>query len=80
MEKVSAMLKGGGGVTQSFGVVFTWSSEVLAILKEGGVSQKCFHFIKGGGGARKVLPCLDGGGGAKSFGPAVFPFCRPLSP
>ena len=37
--KVLAMLKVGGGVTQCFGVVFTWELEVLAILKGGG-SQK----------------------------------------
>ena len=34
-EKVLAMLKGGGGGTKTFGVVFTWYLEVLAILKGG---------------------------------------------
>ena len=44
--KVSAMLKGGGGGrTTSFGVVFTWLLEVLAILKGW---CKRFLCLKGG--------------------------------
>ena len=55
--KFLAKLKGD---TKSFGVVFMWKLEVLAILKEG---RKSFHSLKGV--ARKVLPCLQGRVGAK---------------
>ena len=74
-ENVSAMLKGGGGGTTSFGVVFTQYLDVLAILKGGGARS----LLSLKGGPRKVLPCLEGGGGTKSFGPAIFPFCSPPS-
>ena len=36
VEKVLAMLKGGGGRTTSFEVVLTWELVVLAIVLEGG--------------------------------------------
>ena len=51
--KVLAMLKGGGGAQQVFGVVFMWCLEVFDILKGGG-----------GGGAKSFH---TKGGGAKSF-------------
>ena len=54
MEKVSAMLKGGGGDTTSFGIVLTWELGVLAMLK--GVGRENFHSLR----VRKVLPCLEG--------------------
>ena len=71
MEKVLAMLKGGGGGdTESFEVVLTWELEVLAILKKG---AKCFHLLKrgrggGGGGGYPVLR-----GGNKKFQTHHFP-------
>ena len=46
MEKVLAMLKGGGGGTTSFEIVLTQELEVLAILLGG---AKSFHPLKGGG-------------------------------
>ena len=51
-EQVSAMLRGGGGVTKRFGVVFTQKLEVLAILSiievrpGGGGGTKWFHSLK----------------------------------
>ena len=41
------------------------------------MGAKTFHSLKGG--AQNVLPCPEEGG-AKSFGPAIFPFCRPPLP
>ena len=64
-----------GWGAKSCGVVLTRVLEVLTI--RGGGGDKRFPTFKGGGGTSKVLPCLEGGG-AKSFGPAIFPFCRPF--
>ena len=74
------MLKGGGG-RESFGVVFPWKHELLAILKGGGgEAQKVSTLLKGGGREKfyPVLPCLTlwGGGGAQK----VSSFCSPPSP
>ena len=67
-----------GGAQTGFGVVFTRSLEVLAILYGG---AKSFHSLKGGGGHKKYYPVLRGGGGAPTnLGPAVFPFCSPPFP
>ena len=54
VEKVLAILKGGGEGTKRFGVVFKRYLEVLAILKGGGhVNFPLFK--KGGGGAQTVF-------------------------
>ena len=52
MEKVLAMLKGGGGHKKIWGRFY---AVALAILKGG---CKKFPHFKRGGGAHKVLPCL----------------------
>ena len=77
MEKVSAMLKGGGGRgwgTTSFGLVLTWELEVLAILCKGGAQS--FHPFKRR--EQKILPCLVGGVQKVSY--PDFPILWPPSP
>ena len=53
-EKLSAMLKGGGGGTQSFEVVLTWELKVLVILKGEG-AQKLSTLKKRCGGGSFIL-------------------------
>ena len=49
--------EGGGGGAQSFGVVFMWQLEIIAILNGGGGGNK-FPLFKGGGGHNKFYPVL----------------------
>ena len=73
VEKVLAMLKGGGGTT-SFGVILTSEFAVLVIQKVGG--QKGSTLWKG---KTTGLTLCWGGGGTNKFKPAIFPFCSPPS-
>ena len=65
-KKKSVSHAGGGGGTESFGVVLTRELEVLAILKGA-------HPLKGKG--EKLYPVLrgEGGGGRKKFRTHDFP-------
>ena len=72
--------KGEGEGTNNFGVVFTQSLAVLAILKRG---QERFQSFKGGrgGGGLKSLPCIDGDGGAQNVSDPQFTnFIAPQPP
>ena len=66
------MVKGGGGITETFEAFLTQA--VLVFSHTDGYS---FHPLKvcvcGGGGGLNLLPCLRGGG-TDGFRPAIFPF------
>ena len=56
MEKVSAMLKGGGSHKQFCG---SFNTEAWSFSDTDGEGRKTFHSLKGG--AQKVLSFLEGG-------------------
>ena len=60
MEKVCAMLKGGGGggVRKSCEVVFRTGALHFSHTDRGG-GRKMFPSLKKGGGGAKVLPCFE---------------------